>query len=315
MKPLEEFLKSLIQKYGSPCAISAEAMADEWVLHSGLSALPCLSEIHGKLQSYGLSLEQATIPGLRGHHYWYRDDDPTIVYQDGEWRGAVEFTLLHELYEVMLGKLGATASGDGCSPDADVCRGANQFAAAVLMQKDIFLQALYQSHFDIVWLHQHFCCSYSAIAIRAVHLLDQVEDASRRDLACVLYQRRGDPQSWHECDPADFYVDCVACTSGLLPWSEGQTGGLLPRRGDGVSPGSIVELSLKAGRPVLLGTTRASAASPIANLVLLSRPVFWFGHLSKVILQGMTPEDAHALEAQAGRLQPRPITYSGSRLT
>ena len=105
MRALDSFSRLLLGKYKSPQAIRPEVIAGEWITHSGLSALPSLSEIHRQLESYGLALKGTSIPGLRGHHYCYRGGDPTVFYEGDEWRGAVEFTLLHEFYEIVLDRL------------------------------------------------------------------------------------------------------------------------------------------------------------------------------------------------------------------
>ncbi|MBM4463357.1 MAG: ImmA/IrrE family metallo-endopeptidase [Chloroflexi bacterium] len=310
MKPLDSFTNLLWQKYGSPPGLSPEMVAEEWVAHSRLSALPSLSEIHSQLQSYGLSVRQSAIPGLRGHHYCYRGGDPTIFYEDADWRGTVEFTLLHEFYEVILDRWGSLLSHYEAPPRSEACWRANKFAAAVLMQKDIFLQALYESHFDIVWLHRHFYRSYSAIAIRAVQLLNEATNSRRKELACAIYHRHGDPKRWPAGGPADFHVGCAMYTSGLRLGRRGYPGHLMPKKGDKVLPGSIVELALQTGQPVLLKRATGFDSSGEKDLTFLARPVLWFNQPSKLVLTGMKVADGHLLEAQARELHPRVIAES-----
>ena len=64
-----------------------------------------------QLECYGLSLQKAETPGLRAHRFCYRGGDPTIFYENGEWWGAVEFTLLHEFHEIILDRLEAISPG------------------------------------------------------------------------------------------------------------------------------------------------------------------------------------------------------------
>ena len=310
MKPLDSFTNLLLQKYASPPEVLPEVMAEEWVAHSQLSALPSLSEINSQLQSYGLSLRQAAIPGLRGHHYCYRGGDPTIFYEDADWRGTVEFTLLHEFYEVILDRLSSLLPHYEAPSRSEACWRANKFAAAVLMQKDIFLQALHESNFDIVWLHRHFYRSYSAIAIRAVQLLNEATGSRRKELACAIYHRRGDPKQWPAGGPADFHVGCAVYTSGLRLGKQGYPGHAMPKKKDRVLPGSIVELSLQTGRPVLLRKATGFDSSGEKDLTFLARPVFWFNQPSKLILEGMKLADGHVLEAQARGLHPKVIAES-----
>jgi len=306
MNSLDSFSELVLDKYGRPGEVPPEVMAQEWIEHSGLSALPSLSEIHRQLERYGLAVQGTSIPGLRGHHYCYRGGDPTIFYESDEWRGAVEFTLLHEFYEIILEKLTSRRHLPYRPSGATACWKANRFAAAVLMQKDIFLRALYESNFDIVWMHRHFYRSYSAIAIRALDLLDDMSDPVKKELACVIYQRGGDPSHWGS-DRNDFRVGYSGCTSGLKVRKGGRFAHILPKRKDRIVPGSIGDLALKSGRPILLKRATGSDLAAEEKLTFLARPVYWFKRPAKVILQGMRSEDGHILEAQARPLQVRVV--------
>ena len=81
MDPLDIFSRLLLSKCPGPQSTSPEVIAQEWIAHGGLSALPSLSEIHGQLERYGLSLQKAETPGLRAHRFCYRGGDPTIFYE------------------------------------------------------------------------------------------------------------------------------------------------------------------------------------------------------------------------------------------
>ncbi|MCX5999275.1 MAG: ImmA/IrrE family metallo-endopeptidase [Chloroflexi bacterium] len=289
--------------------LTPEEVAQEWIDHSGLSALPSLSEIRHQLQRYGLAIHTTDTPGLRGHNYCYRGGDHTLFYETDEWRGSVEFTLLHEFYEIILDSLASISRGQATLPGAEVCWRANSFAASVLMQKDIFLRALYESHFDIVWLHRHFYRSYSAIAIRAMEVLNGLEPGTRKELACVIYQRDGDPARW-EAGHDDLHGACAAYTSGLRHVSKGQPAHPLPKKKDGVLPGSIVDLVLHTGKPVLVEEATGFDGAGDGALTLLARPVYWFRRPAKVILEGMRVQDSHVLQAQSGPLKPTVVAQT-----
>ena len=70
-------------------------------------------------------------------------------------------------------------------------------------------------------------------------------------------------------------------------------------------PGSIVELALKTGRPILLKRAVGSDVAAGEELTFLARPVYWFKRPAKVILEGMRLEDGYILEAQARPLHPK----------
>lgn len=299
MRPLDQFCQLQIETHGSPQLECPEVMAQEWIAHSGLSALPSLSEIRRQMEHYGLSLQPAAVPDMRAHHYCHRGGDPTILYEDGDWRGAVEFTLLHEFYEIIIEQLHLVApNSDPPSPER-TCRSADRFAAAVLMQKDVFLQALYDSSFDIVWLHRHFHRSYSAVVIRAIQLLDR--SAAGPDLACFIYQPDGNPRDENGLHRV-FRVACAASTAGMRRRYPRR---LLPRRKQAAQTGSIVDTAMNTGRSVLL--ERAGNSDPEGSQApaFLARPVFWFKRPAKVILQAMPMEDRHFLETQAGRIDAK----------
>jgi len=295
MRPLDHFCQLQLDRYEGPHSASPEAMAQDWIVHSGLSLLPSLSEIRRQMERYGLSLQRATIPDLRAHHYCYRGGDPTIIYEEGDWRGAVEFTLLHEFYEIILEQLERLSAC--CQPGSQsrICWHANRFAAAVLMQKDIFLQALFDSHFDVVWLHRHFYRSYSAIVIRAVELLNQ--SPAGPELACFIYQPDGNPRDG-EKTVQDFRVACAASTPAMRRYPRG----LLPGRKDSIAAGSIVDLALRTGQPAFSNSATGLGLEGNQNLTLLARPINWFRRPAKVSLQAMQMKDGHILEAQARRL-------------
>ena len=309
MNALDTFCRHLVDKYSSPHWIAPKVMAEEWVAHSGLSALPCLSEIHDQLKRYGLSLKQTETPDLRAHHFCYGSGDPTIVYEEGEWRGAAEFTLLHELYEIILEHLDRIQRRHESPSRSEACWRANKFAAAVLMQKGIFMQALYESNFDIIWLHQHFYRAYSAVAIRAVELLNSLPPASRKELMCVVYDWSGTPEQW-KAGQLHFRVGCAAYTSGLRVGSGGYPLSRMPQRGDGVRPGSIVEVALRTGRPVLLKRAYGFDSKGEKDLTCLARLVYWFNKPAKVIVEGMRLEDGYILETQASPFHHRVVAES-----
>ena len=273
--PFGNFCRLIAGKHGRTKVISPEVVAQEWIAHSGLSALPSLSEIGRQMERYGLAVHAASIPDLRGHHFRYSSGRHTVLYEADEWRGAAEFTLLHEFYEIVMERLQELGNPARSPGRARMCWMANRFAAAVLMQKDIFLQALRESHFDIVWLHHHFYRSYAAVAIRALELLDEMDETARRELACVIYDRDVEGGS-DDVGLAVLRVSFSRCTA-VLRRSLTASPRLLPRRRECVAPGSVVELALAESRPVLVTRASWDRRGGEESLCLLARPVRWFG--------------------------------------
>jgi Zn-dependent peptidase ImmA (M78 family) len=357
MNPLDEFILMLSEKYSMKLSeISPQTVAQEWIAHSGLSQLPSLGEIHHQLERYGVSLKGVEMPDLRGHHYFYRGGDPTILYENGEWQGAIEFTLLHELYEIILERatfleptffeknllsLEKKVSQETSNLEKKFrgkesrCAQANQFAAAVLMQEDIFRQSLFQSHFDLIWLHHHFCRSYAAIAIRAVEVLASLEKKARFGrgvqlntptlncdflvppynikipiaFGCVIYQ------------PAFFEKKVGKETLNFSKKIAKETSNLEEKAAEETSNDfrvscavytnelrngfSAKALPKRKDQPLpnsiveLVLQTQQPQLQKQADLTLLARPVFWFKKPAKVIVEMMRHEDSWLLQAQA----------------
>lgn len=300
---LDGFLRRAVSQYGIEKATRPELLAEEWVKTSALSPLPCLSEIARQLERYGVKeLRPAPLPGLRGHHFSYRGGDYTILLEDGAWRGTTEFTSLHEFYEILLERLEVLFPLYHRPPHPEICWLANAFAAAVLMQADLFLPALYETNFDIIKLHQRFYRSYSAIAIRAVELLNRQEPEKRREFMCAIYRRKGKIESWENPQREDFQVGCAVYTSGLRIGKGNYLRQLVPKVKDLVAPASIADRVIQLGKPLLAERVTGFDSRRERDLTVLARPVFWQGKLGKVVLVAVRYCDGYVLQAQAERL-------------
>ena len=133
----------------------------------------------------------AKLPGtLRGVHYTLPDGSYAIHYQEGQWAGTSEYTLLHEGYEIVYETLWDRCHNE--APEQKVCSEADRFAAAALMPPETFAAYARASGLDVVELHRVFRCSYSAAALRLGEVL------CAQPLAVVLYEREddGDPATW-----------------------------------------------------------------------------------------------------------------------
>ncbi|GBD11796.1 hypothetical protein HRbin23_01475 [bacterium HR23] len=79
-------------------------------------------------------------------------------------------------------------------PDRNaLCREADRFAAAVLMQKEVFVPYLLQTGFDLLAVRHQFHRSYASVIYRARELL-----GDRLDFLIALYERvaQGPPDTW-----------------------------------------------------------------------------------------------------------------------
>ena len=113
--------------------------------------------------------------------------------------GAKEHTVLHETYEIICETLSEQESGSPLT--WSVCRQADRFAAAVLMQPEAFSLLAESSGLDVLALQRAYRCSYASVTLRLA------ETVREFPLMAVLYERNedGDPEGWTE--PPDLACD------------------------------------------------------------------------------------------------------------
>ena len=231
-------------------------------------------------------------PGtLRGIHYTLSDESYAIHYQEGQWEGASEYTLLHEAYEIVHETLGKR--GHGQPSKREVCLAADRFAAAVLMPADIFDAYARASGLDVAALHRVFRCSYAAAAIRLGEVMDG------QPLFVALYERdeAGDPADWPEQSALDtLRAKVVTRTAGFVPPASpllcGCRGGV-PHRNSPLTSGSLAERAARSGRPEYAEED---------GITVAAKPVLWKGRVAKVAVVAVPYEDLKLLSPQLGSL-------------
>ena len=100
--------------------------------------------------------------------------------------------MFHEAYEIIHETLCDLHSG---SPlERKECREADRFAAAVLMQPEVFAFLAEASRFDVIALQKAYACSCASVTLRLAEVMRE------QPLLAVLYERRerGDPIGWAE---------------------------------------------------------------------------------------------------------------------
>ena len=191
---LDEFCDELMNDESPARRMEPERLAADFPRFFGLSGRPTLGELAEVFERAGIGkVSPANLPGaLRGIHYTLSDESYAIRYQEDQWEGSSEYTLLHEAYEIVHETLGKR--GHEQPSKRKVCLDADRFAAAVLMPADIFDAYARASGLDVVALHGVFRCSYAAAAIRLGEVMD------RQPLFVALYERdeAGDPADWPE---------------------------------------------------------------------------------------------------------------------
>ena len=275
IRTLDDFCDELMRDESPARRLEPERLAADFPRFFGLSGRPTLDEMAEVFERAGIGkVSPARLPGaLRGIHYTLSDESYAIHYQEDQWKGSSEYTLLHEAYEIVYEILGK--HGHQQPSKRKVCLDADRFAAAVLMPADIFDAYARASGLDVVALHSVFRCSYAAAAIR----LGEVMDC--QPLFVALYERddAGDPADWPEgTETHTLRAKVVKRTAGFTPPASpllcGCRGGI-PHRNSPLPSGSVAEQAVQSGRPEYAEED---------GIAVVAKPVLWKGRVAKVIV-------------------------------
>ena len=268
----DDFCRRLLDDDSIPLdSLNPERLAARFVRCFKLSARPTLDELSVMLSRAGFGeVSDREMDGLKGAHIGQPRGHYAIYYRQGLWDGSSTYTVLHETYEIINETLWDIHSGD--TPDREVCREADRFAAAVLMQPESFTLFAEASGFDVLALQKQYRCSYASVTIRLAEVIRE------QPLMAVLYEReeKGDPAGWAGT-PA-LRATVARRTRGFgTPVSFpvcGERGGL-PRRGRLLPDGSLAEQAVR------YDTTQYGHDDGYAAI---ASPVFWKGKLAKVVV-------------------------------
>ena len=288
---LDEFCDELMRDESPARRLEPESLAADFPRFFGLSGRPRLDELTQVFERAGIgTVSPARLPrALRGIHYTLADERYAIHYQEDQWEGASEYTLLHEAYEIVHETL--WKRGHDQPPERKVCLEADRFAAAVLMPEDIFDAYARASGLDVVALRGVFRCSYAAAAIRLGEVMD------RQPLFVALYERdeAGDPANWPEgTEPHALRAKVVKRTAGFAPPASpllcGCRGGI-PHRNSPLRSGSLAEQAIQTGR---------GEYAEEEGIAVATRPVLWKGQVAKVAVVAVPFKDRAVLAPQLG---------------
>ena len=279
---------------------SAEAIAARFVERFGVSARPTLEELKALLRDAGIgevegmSLEE----GMKGVHVGIAGQECHIYYKEELWQGARDYTVLHESYEIMHETL--CDLDTGTKAEREVCREADRFAAAVLMQPGEFRELALAWGLDVIALQREYRYAYAAVSLRLAEVVRNLP------YSVVLYERPGrtDPAQWPRGDDlAALRATVVRRTRGMGPpasWPiTGERGGV-PQRYKRVPAGSLAERAARSGEP------EYAEADGIAAV---AKAVYWKERLAKVAVVAVPWEFRAVLAPQLGRRRrTRPLS-------
>lgn len=284
---LSGFCRALLDDHERGILLDPESVAARFVDHFNVSAIPTLDELTDLAHRTGLgTVLEGKMDGLRGAHIGQPGGEYHIYYRDDLWEGSKAQTLAHEIYEIILERMGVKDSGG--EPDPLVCLQAERFAVAVLMQPGVFAPCAQASGLDVVALHDQFGSSYASAALRLA------EAVRHPPLMVVLYghSEKGDPALWAAGDDlARLRAKVVKRTRGFRARRSQLTGGWrggMPHKDRAVPPGSLAELAAQSGQ---------TEYAEEDGLAAVATPVIWKGRLAKVAVVAVPGEHREALAA------------------
>ena len=188
MKTREDFCRTLLDD-DSREALDPERLAARFVRYFNVPACPTMDELRSMLRRTGFGEVSGRHLDVKGIHYSAPGGGYDIHYRDDLWDGGQEFTVAHETYEIILETLWDMNSGD--APDRKVCREADRFAAAVLMQPRAFEPLALEWGLDVLALQRAFRCSYASVTIRLAEVLRRRPSWP----SCTRGRTKGTPQA------------------------------------------------------------------------------------------------------------------------
>lgn len=300
---LDDFCHRIMEQVIPSKGLNSTALAQEFVAFFDLSTFPRMEEITAQLRRAGVrTTECSQLRDLRGYHTGTKNGDYLIEYDASDWDGAQEQTVLHEFYEIVRERLKDLHPAVWKPQGRGMCREADRFAAAVLMQPEVFSAFAERSGLDVVALQRVYGRAYSTVALRLVEVMQH------QPLLTVLYERKeaGEPHQWSEtCPPERFKTSVVARTPGFRLRTTRRPlsclRAVLPRRGSAPAPGSVAERVVLTGKPVYVERVSGYDLWRADDLSVAASPVFWYGKLAKIAVIAVPYHDRPVLGPQVCR--------------
>ena len=236
------FCRELLDDDSPRETLNPESLAARFVRYFNVPDRPNLDGLRSMRRRAGFGEVSGRHLDVKGIHFSAPGGGYDIHYRNDLWDGSSAFTVVHETYEIIHETLCDMDSGS--PPERNVCREADRFAAAVLMQPEDFASLAAESGLDVLALQREFHCAYSSVTIRLAEVV------RTPPLMAVLYEREdeGDPAAWTETP--DLRAKVVRRTRGFgtptgFPIC-GERGGL-PRRDRPTPSGSLAEQAVRYG--------------------------------------------------------------------
>jgi len=292
-RDLRYFCYLLIRKYGSPDKASEEEKANEFRNHYLGGLPPSVKALRDVAISCGIKLDSSdTMPAnLRGFNQVINGTN-NIIVKDNDTISGMQNTILHEIREIMESIFPSLCREYRPLKYAAKHYAANQFATAVLLPEESFTEKVYETGFDVIEMANSYSKSCSQVLLRIGEIFQK-----KLFLYAALYEPSLD-HSWQVtyCASGRNLEDAEANVYGL--------DSLFPRKNRGVAPGSLVDMTIKQGKPHFAEKITVLNGMDDVGLAALANPFLIQGVPSKVVLIVLLTQNKGLLSPQVARLNP-----------
>jgi Zn-dependent peptidase ImmA (M78 family) len=293
---LSAFCEQFCIKHGNERIHDAELLALEFRRYFKLPLDLRLTELRELLEKKQIAeFKQDSLPeGNRGS-YFRLEDRIIIKVNEDDWEGSQEFTIAHELREIV-GDLARISLGFNESSLDELELEADAFAAALLMDSRAFREDAIKSGFDPIYLHEKYHKSYIGVVSRIASVLSH---ENHSPFWGTVLERQGNT-------PPGFFVSgCFHRTQPYLPLVRYTTPNLVfPKRGQLVPIRGCLKKAVDGCESVFINQLTELDFWDRYCLSVLIRPVIWQGRVVKLIIVAVPHEQTHKIQPQLYRVSP-----------
>ena len=290
---LRYFCYCLVRKYGSPDRASEEQKANEFRQYYLRDLPPSVKALRAVASCCGFKLDSSDrMPeNMRGYNHVVNGKN-NIVIKDGDTVSGIQNTILHEIREIMEGIFPSVCRDYRPLKTSAKHYAANKFAAAVLLPEESFTRMVYETGFDVIELANFYSKSCSQVLLRIGEVLQ-----GKLFFYTGMYEPDTD-NNWR--------VTYWTGSSNDSDYESNVCGldGLFPRKNRAVTPGSLVDMTIKEGKSHLVEQVTLLDDMDEEGLVAVANPLMIQGQPAKVILMVLLSNNRELLSPQVEKLNP-----------
>ena len=295
---LHGFCYYLMCKHGNPGALTEEQKADEFRKMYVMESPVTMRDIRAVAACCNINVDTLdSMPSnLRGYHDVY-DGNKTIYYKQGDAVSGIENTILHEIREMMEPHFAEICPSYESLDNGALHIAANRFASAVLLPQENFIDKVYETGLDVFELAGYYAKSCSQVLLRIGEVLN-----GKHFFYGALYEHDPGQDVW----PLNY---CTLSPSLFPEPNFGELGAFFPTKGTTVTPGSLVDMAIRGGKPYLVRIFTLLDGMPKEGkaregLVALARPMLVSDVPAKVALMVVLGRNGNLLDSQVKRIMP-----------